>query len=70
MNVGRLLGCATAVPSCLIASGALWVCQRAGWQSDGPGLICPMGVGLVAGVVGLAALWGALTAPPSEPPKL
>lgn len=67
MNWGRAFGCAVAVPCCLISSGALYVCQRAGWRSDGPGLLCPMAVGFIAGLIGLAALWGALTSPSHGP---
>lgn len=67
MGCGRLFALTLAALSCLFASGGFYVCQRAGWHSDGPGLLCPMGVMVGGAFVAIIALWTAFV-PKVGPP--
>lgn len=60
MSASQLFALFLAIPSGLVAAGALWLCQRMGWQSDGPGLLCPMIIGAGAGLVCFVCLKVAL----------
>lgn len=65
--MGRVFGLVIAIPSCLLSSAAIAFCQMAGWKSDGPGLICPMAVAFIFGLIGVSAGWSALTSgPPNQ----
>ncbi|MEW6432409.1 MAG: hypothetical protein AB1730_12955 [Myxococcota bacterium] len=59
MGCGRLFAVVLAAVSGLLAFGGFYVCQRAGWHSDGPGLLCPMGVMVGGAFVAVIALWTA-----------
>jgi hypothetical protein len=61
--MGKAFGLIIAIPSCLISAAAIGFCQMLGWKSDGPGLICPMAIGFIFGLVGVSSLWGVLSAP-------
>jgi hypothetical protein len=65
--MGRVFGLVIGIPSCLISSAAIVLCQKMGWQSDGPGLMCPLSIGFIFGLIGLSSMWSVLTS--GEPPK-
>lgn len=67
MGCGRAFALGLAAISCLFASAGFWVCQRAGWHSDGPGLMCPLIVMVGGAFVAIAALWSAFV-PKVGPP--
>jgi hypothetical protein len=63
----RIFLVVVATLSCLVGSAGLWVCQKAGWHSDGPGLLCPMIVMAGGYFVAAIALWTALTSGGKQP---
>jgi hypothetical protein len=64
-TASRVVGLVIGVPSCLVSSAMFWLCQRAGWTSDGPGLLCLMIIGALAALCAFAGLKAAFwPAPP------
>lgn len=59
--LGRIFLLGVALLSCLLGSAAFWVCHKAGWHSDGPGLLCPIIVMAGSFLVAVIAFFSALT---------